>query len=85
MGPLEIILGISAILVSLLLIVFIIFQKSHRRGVNGAISGAADTFFSKNNSRTDDARLARWTKILAVIFFILAIIFNIINVINKKA
>lgn len=83
MGPLEIILGICVILVSLLLIVLVIFQKSHRRGVNGAVSGAADTFFSKNNSRTDDARLARWTKILAAVFFILSIIFNIINVINK--
>ncbi len=83
MGPLEIILGICVILVSILVIVLVIFQKSHRRGVNGAISGAADTFFSKNNSRTDDAKLARWTTILAIVFFVLAIAANVITVVSK--
>ncbi len=78
MSAVEIIIGILVILVSLVIIGAVILQQGHRAGVNGAISGAADTFLSKNKARTFDAILARWTKYFAIIFFILAIVANII-------
>lgn len=82
MGALEIVVGILAILVSIALIGLIILQQSHRRGINGVISGAADTFISKNKTQTADAVLSKWTKILAVVFFILAISGNVIALIK---
>ena len=75
MSPIEIILGIAVIIVSLVIIVAILLQPGRRAGINGAISGGADTFLSK---RTFDAFLARWTKYVAILFFIFAIIANII-------
>ncbi len=78
MGAIEIVLGILIILVSLIIIVAILLQPGRRAGINGAISGGADTFLSKNKARTFDAFLARWTKWVAIIFFILAIIANIV-------
>ena len=73
MSAVEIILGALVILVSLAIIIAVLFQEGRRAGINGAISGAADTFLSKNKARTFDAFLARWTKYVAILFFILAI------------
>ncbi len=78
MHAIEIVLGILIILVSLIIIVAILLQPGRRAGINGAISGGADTFLSKNKARTFDAFLARWTKWVAIVFFILAIIANIV-------
>ncbi len=78
MSPLMLILGILVIIVSLVIIVAIVLQPGRRAGINGAISGGADTFLSKNKARTFDAFLARWTKYLAILFFILAIVANVI-------
>ena len=78
MSAVEIILGALVILVSLAIIVAVLFQQGRRAGINGAISGGADTFLSKNKARTFDAFLSRWTKYVAILFFILAIVCNVI-------
>lgn len=78
MSALEIILGILMILVSLGIIAVILLQQGHRSGVNGVISGAADTFLSKNKARTVNAKLASITKFVTIAFFVLAIVANII-------
>ncbi len=72
----EIILGIAVILVSLVIVAVILLQQGHRAGISGAISGGADTFLSKNKARTFDATLARFTKYIALAFFVLAIVAN---------
>ena len=82
MGVLEIILGIVMILVSLVLIGVILLQQGHRAGVNGAISGAADTFLSKNKARTVNAKLARFTKYGVILFFVLTLVAGVIGL-NK--
>ena len=78
MSAIEIILGILVILVSLVIIAIVLLQQGRRAGVNGVISGAADTFLSKNKARTFDAFLSRWTKYIAIAFFVLAVVANII-------
>ncbi len=78
MSPVEIIIGILVILVSLFIVAVVLLQQGHRAGINGAISGGADTFLSKNKARTADASLSRLTKYVAILFFVLAIVANII-------
>ncbi|MBR4073115.1 MAG: preprotein translocase subunit SecG [Clostridia bacterium] len=78
MSAIEIILGILVILVSLVIIAAVLLQQGRRAGINGAISGGADTFLSKNKARTFDATIARLTKYIAILFFVLAIVANII-------
>ena len=75
----EIILGIAMILVSLVIIGIILLQQGHRAGVNGAISGAADTFLSKNKARTVNAKLARLTKYGVILFFVLVLVAGVIS------
>lgn len=71
MGALEIVLGILLIAASLAIIVIVLMQKSREGGLSGAITGGSDTFFGKNKSRTKEAILARVTKYVAIVFFVL--------------
>ena len=80
MSVLEYVIGGVIILVSLIIIGVILLQQGRRAGINGAISGGADTFLSKNKARTVDASLARWTKYVAILFFVLAIVANVIAI-----
>ncbi len=78
MSAWEIIIGIVILLVSLAIIAIVVLQQGRRSGIQGAISGGADTFLSKNKARTVDAFLAKFTKYFALIFFILVIVANVI-------
>ena len=78
MSGLEIVLGILMILACLVIIGVVLLQQGHRSGVNGVISGAADTFLSKNKARTVNAKLASMTKYVTIVFFVLALVANII-------
>ena len=80
MSVIEYVIGGVIILVSLIIIGVIVLQQGRRAGINGAISGGADTFLSKNKARTVDASLARWTKYVAILFFVLAIVANVIAI-----
>ena len=70
----EIILGIVLILLSVAIIVLVLLQESKSAGLSGAIAGGAETFFGKNKSRTMESNLVLITKIIAISFFVLALV-----------
>ena len=70
----EIILGIVLILLSVAIIVLVLLQESKYAGLSGAIAGGAETFFGKNKSRTMESKLVLITKIIAISFFVLALV-----------
>lgn len=73
----EYIMGSILLLFSIAIVIVVLLQEGHEKNV-GVITGSADTFFDKNQSRTIDKFLERWTKFIAVGFFILAMAINII-------
>lgn len=73
METLQIILGVLLGILSIAIIILVLFQQGRRSGINGVISGAAETFLSKNKARTADGLFKRLTTICAIVFFILAI------------
>ena len=75
---LQLILGSILILCAIAIIIVIILQEGHDAGL-GAITGGADTFFSKNTARSIDAFLSRWTKGFAAMFIIMVIALNAID------
>lgn len=75
MSLIEIIFGIVLIIFSIGIIVAVLLQEGHQQNL-GAVTGGADTFFSKNKARSIDAFLARWTKIISIGFFLLVIAIN---------
>ncbi len=70
-------LGALALVVAIILVIVVILQEGNSQGV-GVVSGGADTFFSKNKARSIDAFLARWTKFIAVGFFVIVLAINVI-------
>lgn len=71
---LKIILTVIQVLLAVFLTAVVLLQEGKTAGLNGAIGGGADTFLSKNKAKTWDAKLARWTKWVAVAFLVLTLI-----------
>lgn len=70
---LRTVLSVIQVLLSITLIVVVMLQSGKSAGLSGALSGGADTFLSKNKSKTLDARLAKMTTWVAILFMILTI------------
>ena len=77
MGALEIIFGIILLVVAIAIILVVLLQEGSQKNL-GTITGGAETFLSKNKARSVDAFLARWTKVIAIGFFVLVIVANIL-------
>lgn len=79
MNGLEIAGGILLLIASILLIVITLMQESKQPGALGSLTGQqSDSYLSKNKSRTLEARLVNVTKILLIVFFVLAIAMNLV-------
>ena len=78
MGTLKLVLTIVQVLAALFLTFVVLAQSGKSAGLSGAIAGGADTFLSKNKARSVDAFLSRWTKVIAIGFFVLVIVTNIL-------
>ena len=70
----QIILSVIYFVVSLALIAVVMLQSGKSAGLSGAIAGGADTFLSKNKAKTADARLAKMTKWVAIVFMVLTLV-----------
>lgn len=68
----EYIIG-AVIIVFALIIVAVILLQEGRQSNLGAVSGAAENFMNKGRARTLDTFLAKWTKILVFVFFVLVL------------
>ncbi len=66
-------IGAVLILSAVVIIVTVMLQQSKQQGLSGAIAGGADTFFEKNKGRTKEAFLSKITKIVAGVFFVVAL------------
>ena len=75
MNAVRTILLIAFIIISLILAALVLMQEGKSAGL-GAISGAAETYWGKNKGRSMEGTLVKLTKILAVLFFILAEVLN---------
>ena len=72
MSVYEYIIGAILILFALLVIFVVLLQEGRQANV-GVISGAADSFLDKGAAKTLDQKLSKWTKIIAVSFFVLVL------------
>lgn len=75
MAVLKTILTVIFILISLALTVIILMQQGKTAGL-GSVAGAAETYWGKNKGRSVEGKLEKYTKIMVVLFFILAIVLN---------
>ena len=76
MDVLRVILTVAFIFVCMALVVLVLMQEGKSAGL-GAISGAAETYWGKNKGRSMEGQLVKITKILALLFMVLAVILNL--------
>ena len=78
MSPLMIALTVIYSVLCLFLIAVVLLQSGKSAGLSGAIAGGADTFLSKNKAKSLDAKLAKMTKWVAIIWIIITLILSLI-------
>ena len=72
LSTLEIIVG-AILIVTALLIIFVVLLQEGRQANVGVISGAADSFMDKGAAKSLDQKLSKWTKVIAIVFFLLVL------------
>ena len=72
MSVYEYIIG-GILIVAALLIIFVVLLQEGRQANIGVISGAADSFMDKGAAKSLDQKLAKWTKVIAIAFFVLVL------------
>ena len=70
----NLVITVIQVLCSLVLVAIVMLQSGKSAGLSGSIAGVADTFMAKNKAKGWDAKLARWTKWVAVAFAVLAVV-----------
>ena len=71
-------LTIIQLLCGLVLIAVVMLQSGKSAGLSGAIAGGVDTFLSKNKAKTWDAKLAKLTQWVAIVFMVLTLVLCLI-------
>ncbi len=76
MAVVKTILTVVFILICVALTVIILLQEGKSAGL-GAIAGAADTYWGKNKGRSMEGMLVKITRVLVILFMLIAAILNI--------
>ena len=80
MNALTIVFTVIQLLACLFLIAVILLQSGKSSGLSGAVGGTnAETFFGKGKAKSLDARLARATKWVGIVFVALTLVLNLIK------
>jgi len=70
------ILTVIQVICAVLLVLVVTAQSGKSSGL-GAITGNSDTFMSKNQGATLDAKLSKATKWIAALFLVLTLVLNL--------
>ena len=76
MSVIRIILTVLFIIDCIGLTIIVLMQEGKSAGL-GAISGAAESYWGKNKGRSMGGALVKITRVMAVLFMVLAVVLNI--------
>ena len=85
MSTLEIIGGVAILILSVITVIICLSQEQKSQdSMTAALTGAsADSFYGKNEGRTKEAILAKITRFLSILLFIVVLAVNIIPIFTK--
>ena len=64
------------VLLCIVATVLVLLQEGKSQGL-GAIAGGSESYWGRNKGRSMEGNPEKWTKILMVVFFVLAIVLNL--------
>ena len=73
MSTLKMIATVAYIIICIALVIVVLMQEGKTSGL-GALSGAADSYWSKNKGRSLEGMLVKITRVLAVLFVVLSVV-----------
>lgn len=76
MDILKIVLTIIFVIDCIALAAIVLLQEGKSAGL-GTISGAADTYWGHNKGRSMEGTLVKATRVVAVLFIVLAVVLNL--------
>jgi len=76
MAVLRIILTVIFIIICIAVSAIVLLQEGKSAGL-GSISGAAESYWGKNKGRSMEGSLVKITRVLTILFLVIAIILNI--------
>ena len=74
----QLAITILQVLCGVILVAVVMLQSGKSAGLSGAIAGGADTFLSKNKAKSVDAKLAKATKWVAIVWVLLTLVLCIL-------
>ena len=80
MSVLEIVSGVMLMLASLIIIYVVLTQEPKGQGLSGVIAGGSDMMSGESRARSKDARQAKMTRVMAIVFFVLTILVNAFSI-----
>lgn len=84
MQLIEIIAGVLLIIASLVIILVVLVQDSKEQGLTSAIGGGSnESFYERNTGRTRDAKLSKFTRVAAIVLFVVTLAVNVISALMK--
>lgn len=79
MSALVIVLTVIQLICALALVLIVLFQTGKSAGLSGTLVGNNDTFLARNKSKQLDAKLAKSTKWIGLVFVVLTLVLTIIH------
>ena len=73
MSTLKMIATVAYIIICIALVIVVLMQEGKTSGL-GALSGAADSYWSKNKGRSHEGMLVKITRVLAILFVVLSVV-----------
>mgnify|MGYP000564778368 FL=1 len=70
------IIQIVFIILSIIMTVIVLMQEGKNNGL-GALTGSADTYWSKNKGRSMEGMLVKLTRIFVILFLVIAMVLNL--------
>jgi preprotein translocase subunit SecG len=77
MDVLKVIVQIIYILVCIALTFVVLKQEGKTAGLSGALTGATETYWSKNKGRSAEGTMVKLTEYLAGAFIIISVVLNL--------
>ena len=73
MSTLKMIATVAYIIICIALVIVVLMQEGKTSGL-GALSGAADSYWSKNKGRSQEGMRVKITRVLAILFVVLSVV-----------
>lgn len=74
----KMILTVVFVLICIVMTIIVMAQEGKSAGLTGSVSGAAESFWEKNKGRTLEGKIEKSTKYVAMAFFAIALLLNVI-------